>query len=240
MLLRESQARFIGVGVGPGDPELMTLKAVKAIENADIILVPTAAKEAESLALAIAKTYVKTTARIENRTFPMVRDWDVKVQAWDQIASEVEAWVKAGENVVFLTLGDTMTYATFVYLLERLQGKIGVGIIPGITSYQGMAAETAVPLVMDDMTLTVIPGNLPLETIRTYIRREEALVLMKLSLNFRPLIEMLLEEGMRPYARLVSHATQTRQVVYDDIAQIEDDSISYFSTLTINKRWVSR
>lgn len=232
------QGVFIGVGVGPGNPELITLKATRAIAEADILLVPKAASEMDSLALQIAAPYVRENTRIEARTFPMVKDLERKVAAWEAISAEVREWVKAGQRVVFLTLGDTMTYATFVYLLERLKGDIPVEIVPGITSYQGIASETGQPLVMDDMTMTVVPCNLPLETIRDYVRREDALVLMKLSLQFRPLIEMLIEEGMAPYARLVSHATQERQVVYADITEIEDDKVSYFSTMIINKRWV--
>lgn len=228
---------FIGVGVGPGNPELITLKATRTIGEADILLVPKAASEMDSLALQIAKPYVKENSRIEARTFPMVKDLEKKIAAWEAISEEVRQWVKAGLKVVFLTLGDTMTYATFVYLLERLKDDIAIEIVPGITSYQGIASETGQPLVMDDMTMTVVPCNLPLETIRAYVRREDALVLMKLSLQFRPLVEMLIEEGVVPYAKLVSHATQERQVIYNDITQIEDEKVSYFSTMIINKRW---
>lgn len=230
-------SKFIGVGVGPGNPELLTIKAVKAIEAADILLVPKAKHEAQSLAYRIAQPYIHDGAQVEARTFPMVNDQDQKESAWLAIATEIINWVEAGKTVAFLTLGDTMTYATYVYLLEKLQGVIEIETIPGITSYQGVAASTNQPLVMDDMTLTVVPCNLPLEEIRRKVRGDDCLVLMKLSLQFKEIINMLIEEGLAPFTRLVSHATQDREQIYTDIRKIEDESISYFSTIIINKRW---
>ncbi|MCK8060509.1 MULTISPECIES: precorrin-2 C(20)-methyltransferase [unclassified Fusibacter] len=232
-------SKFYGIGVGPGNPELLTIKAVNILKTVDVILVPTAKKGLESLALRIAKPYIKEGIRIEERTFPMVVDLEVKEKAWDSISSEIETWVKEGLRVAFLTLGDTMTYATYIYLLERLMGRIEIETVPGITSYQGVASSTNTPLVVDDMSMCVVSCNIPLEEIRRRVRTEDSLVLMKLSLQFKEIIAMLIEEGVAPFTRLVSHATQEEEVVYEDLSTITDERISYFSTIVINKRWTS-
>ena len=137
-------SHFYGIGVGPGDSELITLKAVRILETLDILVTPTTKSGSESLALSIAKPFLKEGLVINERVFPMSLDSEVLTAAWDKVADEIREAVENGKRVGFITLGDPMTYSTYIYLLIRLKGQIPLTTIPGITSYQGQIGRAHV------------------------------------------------------------------------------------------------
>ena len=109
-------AKFYGIGTGPGDSSLVTVKAVNTFKILDILYTPEPKKGADSLALSIVKEYIPETVEIKQRHFPMSADGVEKMAAWDKAAEEIKADVKAGKNVGFITLGDPMIYSTYVYV----------------------------------------------------------------------------------------------------------------------------
>src|SRR3989304_992970 len=128
---------FYGIGLGPGDPELLTLKALRTIQTADCIFVPKSDTKEDSLALEIVKDYVKGKRVIE-QIYPMTKDKQTLNTAWLKAAEEIHTEVKNGYDVVYLTLGDPMTFSTYIYLLRHLSTmlpKKAIHTIPGITSY---------------------------------------------------------------------------------------------------------
>lgn len=110
---------FYGIGVGPGDPELLTMKAIKAIEKADVLIAPKTEKKDGSVALSIAKPYLKDDIEIVYQVFPMVVNFET-TDAWQKNKEEILALLQAGKNVVFLTLGDPMFYSTYIYVYRLL------------------------------------------------------------------------------------------------------------------------
>ena len=111
---------FYGIGVGPGDPELLTVKAINAIKEVDIIIAPKTEKKEDSVALSIARPYLRDDVEIVKQVFPMVVNFEKSPEAWENNKNEILALLKAGKKVAFLTLGDPMFYSTYIYVFRLL------------------------------------------------------------------------------------------------------------------------
>ena len=134
-------AKFYGVGTGPGASDLLTIRGKEVIERVDCLYTPEPKKGGKSLALQIVTPYVRERTIIKQRYFPMVKDWDEKQKAWNEIAKEIINDVKSGLDVAFITLGDPMVYSTYSYLLERIAGHVETETIPGISSFSQISFQ---------------------------------------------------------------------------------------------------
>ena len=229
-------AKFYGIGTGPGDSSLVTVKAVNTFKILDILYTPEPKKGTDSLALSIVKEYIPDTVEIKQRHFPMNSDSVEKMAAWDQVAEEIVTDVKGGKNVGFITLGDPMIYSTYVYVMERLIDEIEVETIPEISSFSNIASNQNFPLVMDTDPLIVIPCTMEEEKIDEALQKYDCMVLMKVYKNFKQIIEKLEKYNLIDKAILVSNSSQDREVVYKDLRDVHlQEKISYFSTILVNK-----
>ncbi len=229
-------AKFYGIGTGPGDSTLVTIKAVNTIKMLDILYTPEPKKGGDSLALSIVKEYVPDTVEIKQRHFPMNNDSVEKMASWDAIAAEIKDDVKAGKEVGFITLGDPMIYSTYVYIMERLMDEIEVETIPGISSFSNIASNQNFPLVMDTDPLMVIPCTMEEEKIDAALQTYDCFVLMKVYKNFKEIVQKLEKYDLIDSAILVSNSSQEREVVYKDLRDIHlQEKISYFSTILVNR-----
>ena len=229
-------AKFYGIGTGPGDSTLVTIKAVNTIKMLDILYTPEPKKGGDSLALSIVKEYVPDTVEIKQRHFPMNNDSVEKMASWDAIAAEIKDDVKAGKEVGFITLGDPMIYSTYVYIMERLMDEIEVETIPGISSFSNIASNQNVPLVMDTDPLMVIPCTMEEEKIDAALQTYDCFVLMKVYKNFKEIVQKLEKYDLIDSAILVSNSSQEREVVYKDLRDVHlQEKISYFSTILVNR-----
>ena len=229
-------AKFYGIGTGPGDSTLVTIKAVNTIKMLDILYTPEPKKGGDSLALSIVKEYVPDTVEIKQRHFPMNNDSVEKMASWDAIAAEIKADVKAGKEVGFITLGDPMIYSTYVYIMERLMDEIEVETIPGISSFSNVASNQNFPLVMDTDPLMVIPCTMEEEKIDAALQTYDCFVLMKVYKNFKEIVQKLEKYDLIDSAILVSNSSQEREVVYKDLRDVHlQEKISYFSTILVNR-----
>ena len=229
-------AKFYGIGTGPGDSTLVTIKAVNTIKMLDILYTPEPKKGGDSLALSIVKEYVPDTVEIKQRHFPMNNDSVEKMASWDAIAAEIKDDVKAGKEVGFITLGDPMIYSTYVYIMERLMDEIEVETIPGISSFSNIASNQNFPLVMDTDPLIVIPCTMEEEKIDAALQTYDCLVLMKVYKNFKEIVQKLEKYDLIDHAILVSNSSQEREEVFTNLRDDKiDEKISYFSTILVNK-----
>lgn len=229
-------AKFYGIGTGPGDSSLVTVKAVNTFKKLDILYTPEAKKGMDSLALSIVKEYIPESVEIKQKHFPMNSDSAEKVAAWDEVAREIVQDVKSGKEVGFITLGDPMIYSTYVYVMERLLDEIEVETIPGISSFSNIASNQNFPLVMDTDPLIVIPCTMDEEKIDHALQTYDCMVLMKVYKNFKQIISKLEKYNLIDSAILVSNSSQDREVVFKDLRDIYlEEKISYFSTILVNK-----
>ncbi|MEG2246613.1 MAG: cobalt-factor II C(20)-methyltransferase [Paraclostridium sp.] len=229
-------AKFYGIGTGPGDKELVTVKAVNTIKNLDILYTPEAKREGNSLALSIVESYLPEKLKIKQRHFPMNFNDGEKIIAWNKVADEIVEDVKEGKNVGFVTLGDPMIYSTYVYIMERLIDKIDVETIPGISSFSNIASNQNFPLVMDKEPLIIVPCTMDEKKIDYALENYKSIVLMKVYNNFKEIVDKLDKNNLLEYSILVSNSSLDNEVVYNNLREIDlENKISYFSTILVNK-----
>lgn len=227
---------FYGIGVGPGDPELLTVKAVKIIKEAEIIIVPQSSKDEESVAFTIARPYIEDVSRVIRLVFPMVNEPSVLEAAWEKAFKEIQSFLEKGKTVAFLTLGDPMLYGTYIYIY-RLLAKAGFSprTIPGITSYSAAASRTGIPLARGDETLSIIPAAAEEEKVEQLIANSDNLVLMKAHKNLAGIIDKLQASGHLANAVMVSRCGYEDEQVFHNLLEIGSKKLSYFSTIIARK-----
>lgn len=227
---------FYGIGIGPGDSELVTVKASKLLRQLDVLYTPQGKKGVQSLALSIAQPYLSEDLEIKARHFPMTHSLDTKEREWMQIANEIQVDIAAGKNVGFITLGDPMVYSTYSYLLRYLDPDIPTKTIPGITSFTSMAAELGQPLVLDEESLAIIPATSGVEKMRQALRLHDNLVIMKVAPRLEEVLLLLKEENLLSQASLVSHASRPDQVILSNLEDLDPNtSLSYFTSMIVKK-----
>ena len=226
--------KFYGIGVGVGDPEELTIKAINTLKKLDVVLLPEAKTGDGSVAYEIAKEYMKTDIEKIFVEFPMLKSVEDRINARKENAKIVEKLLDEGKNVGFLTIGDTMTYSTYVYLLEHLPEKYLVETVPGISSFVDMASRFNFPLMIGDETLKVISLNKKTD-IEFELEHNDNIVFMKVSRNFENLRDTLIKTGNIDKVIMVSNCGKETQKVYYDIKNLTEDDIPYFTTMIVKK-----
>lgn len=193
--------KFFGVGVGPGDPELITVKAAKTLKTADVISIPKAHADKPSLALATVKQVLEereSVPEVLELVFPMTKDQEELERRWSENANIVAKKAKEDKTVAFITLGDPMFYSTFIYLCQHMKKEhpeVELEIIPGVTSLTACAAVSKIPVAEKEEVVAVIPASTDIDRIGEIAKHANSLVLMKGSKRLKNLVPVLIESG---------------------------------------------
>lgn len=223
---------LFGIGVGPGDPELLTVKAINAIKQLDVIIAPKTEKKDGSVALNIASQYIKPETEIVYQVFPMTVGFAEDDTAWQSNKQEILELLQAGKNVGFLTLGDPMFYSTYIYVFRLLQHEaVEIETIPGIPAFCAIGSATNTPIVEGDSILSIIPANMPEDRVRSALKTCDNAVLMKVYKNSDAVIDMLAEEGLAKQAVLASRCGLDDEVIIRDISGEKGRKLNYLSTI---------
>lgn len=228
-------SKLYGIGVGPGDSELITVKATKMINQLDILYTPIAHNGMKSTALRIATPYLNDKTEIKERRFPMTRNVEERQKSWEAIAKDVVKDVKSGHDVGFLTLGDTSVYSTFSYIQKLVETQIDVEIVAGISSFSQIAATLKKPLMLDEESLTVVPATKPIEEIKKFVSDNDNLVLMKISSKFADIFNLLKELDLLDKSTIISNASMENEKIIPVADLNAESKIPYFSTMLIKK-----
>lgn len=223
---------LFGIGVGPGDPELLTLKAARLLSEVSVVAYP-APDKGESSARAIAAAYLQGKTEIAIKV-PM-RPGIVPAEVYDSASETIAAHLEAGRDVVVLCEGDPFFYGSFAYLHERLSLRFQTLVVPGVTSVTACAAASRRPLVCRDQVLTVLPATLGDTDLSARIGEDSALAIMKLGRHFSRIRKHLEESGRAADALYVAHATRPDEVVAP-LAALGDIEAPYFSMLLVPAR----
>ncbi|MGM9540625.1 precorrin-2 C(20)-methyltransferase [Anaerovibrio sp.] len=224
--------KLFGIGVGPGDPELLTVKAINAIKQLDVIIAPKTEKKDGSVALNIASQYIKPETEIVYQVFPMTVGFAEDDTAWQSNKQEILELLQAGKNVGFLTLGDPMFYSTYIYVFRLLQHEpVEIETIPGIPAFCAIGSATNTPIVEGDSILSIVPANMPEDKVRAALRTCDNAVLMKVYKNSDAVIDMLAEEGLAKQAVLASRCGLDDEVIIRDISGEKGRKLNYLSTI---------
>lgn len=202
-----------GLGIGPGDKELLTLKAYRIIRTCDCIFIPE--NKGESLAGIIAHEYIKDK-RVVELSFPMKEDNKFR---YKQAAKIIDEILKDDEVGVFLTLGDPLTYSTYAYLKKELvEINVIVETIPGITSFNAAASILGIPIAMRDESFYLADGDVDVEVLK----RINTVCILKVTKNKESIINKLEENGFE-FAYIKRCTQQAQKVLYDKWEMLEDD-----------------
>jgi precorrin-2/cobalt-factor-2 C20-methyltransferase len=221
-----------GVGVGPGAPDLMTLRAARLIETAVVIAYPTLAGAA-SFARSIAAGLIPVGATEIVMDVPMSTEREPAQKAYDLGAAQIASALDAGQNVVCLCEGDPFFYGSFMYLHARLSPTYTVEIVPGVTSITACAAVAGMPLVARNERLAILPGPLPEPELRARIDGAESVVIMKVGRHLPKIRAVIADLGLTDRAVYVERASLPEQVVLP-LANAPDVA-PYFSMILLTK-----
>lgn len=217
------------VGVGPGDPELLTLKAARILGAAPVIAYPTTGADC-AFALDIARDHISPAAIRLPVAIPMTVERGPAQAAYGIAADGVLRHLREGRDVAYLCEGDPLFYGSAMYLVTRVAPHAPVSVVPGVTSLTAAAAAIARPLAARNESLKILPAPLPDETLRAELAAAPAAAIIKIGRHFDRIRALLGATGHAANAVVVEHATSSRQRI-TRLADFAHDERPYFSTI---------
>lgn len=227
-----------GIGVGPGDPDLITLKALKVLRRVPHIFAACSTKNSYSLALGIVRSHLNG-AGIEHLPFPMSKDARVLQEAWEQNARRVLEVLATGSDAAFVTLGDPLTYSTFGYLLKtlkRLDPGVGIVTIPGITSYSAAAALTHIPLTEGEESFYLVSGALGAAQLKEVIDKSDNIVILKTYRYFDEIYRLLEDMDLLDRTTCISRCGLEGETIVENLRDLKGRELPYLSMVIIKKK----
>lgn len=232
-----SKGILYGIGVGPGDPELITLKAVRALGEVDVIFAAASTKNDYSTALTIAEPYLKDGVRVEHLGFPMTKDAGELEKAWRVNAEIVADVLDQGKNAAFITLGDPLTYSTYGYLQRTLldiDPDTSLQAIPGITSFHAAASKIGLVLCESKESLLITSGVADAESLEAQLDVADNAVILKAYKNFDEIRSTLERLRLDDKTVLVSRLGMDDESILMDIKDAPKRP-HYFSLALVKK-----
>lgn len=227
-----------GVGVGPGDPELITVKGLRLLQRAPVVAFPAGLHGKPGVAQQIIAPWMQPGQRELPLAFPYVQDDEVLELAWKTAAETVWGFLRQEKDVVFVSEGDVSFYSTFTYLAQTLQQvhpEAPVQVVPGISSPMAAAAALGIPLTVRSQRLTILPALYSVADLETAIAHADVIVLMKVSSVYEQVWQVLKHHQLLHHSYVVERATQPNQVIYADLCDRPHLQLPYFSLLIIQQ-----
>jgi precorrin-2/cobalt-factor-2 C20-methyltransferase len=225
-----SLGKLYGLGIGPGDPELLTLKAHRILTSVPVIAYPTM-ENGKVLARAIVADFI----RPDQIEIPMPLPFSVERSSqpyYDLAAAKIAVHLSAGQDVAVLCEGEPMLYGTFMYLFQRLAKQFPTEVVPGISSTMASAAMLGAPITFRNDVLSIMPATLDAATLRERLAVADAAVIIKLGRHFAKVREILTELGLLERALYIERATQPNQRIID-IKTIDPAEVPYWALVLI-------
>lgn len=222
--------RLYGLGIGPGDPELLTLKAHRILTSVPVIAYPTL-ENGKALARAIVANFI----RPEQHEIPMPLPFSVRRSSqpyYDLGAEKIAEQLNAGRDVAVLCEGEPMLYGSFMYLFQRLAPRFPTEVVPGISSTFASAAMLGVPITFRNDVLSIMPATLEADQLRDRLAGVDAAVIIKLGRHFAKVREILGELGLLERALYIERATQPTQRIIP-IQELNPEEATYWALILI-------
>ncbi|MGH8469301.1 MAG: precorrin-2 C(20)-methyltransferase [Gammaproteobacteria bacterium] len=230
-----------GVGVGPGAPDLITLRAIDTIRRVPVLALPRGSDYGASKAWGIVQPTIGEISGQKRLllTFPMSKDPERLRPAWERAFARIGAELEARRDVAFLTEGDPSLYSTFIYLQDEARRRwpgVGIEVIPGVSSITAVPAVTGVPLADGQERIAILPGTYGLQDLVDILRRFDTVVLMKIGPELPRIIAALEQEGLLDRAAYVSRATMREQRIVRDLRAIGAERGDCFAMVVVSRK----
>ncbi|WP_369750929.1 precorrin-2 C(20)-methyltransferase [Calothrix sp. PCC 7507] len=227
----KTPGRLYGVGVGPGDPELLTLKALRLLQAAPVIAYQSATNR-DSIARKIVASYLTGNQIEVPFHLPRALEPEKAESIYDKEVAPIAEHLADGRDVVVLCEGDPFFYGSFMYVFTRLSDKYETEVVPGISSLMACPVALGVPFTYYNDILTVLPAPLPAEVLTTQLLATNAAAIIKLGRHFTKVRDILHQLGLASQARYIERATTTQQRIIP-LDEVEPAEVPYFSMIVI-------
>ena len=235
------KGKIYGIGLGPGDPALITLKSANLIKSSDYIFF-FKKKNSESRAFSIVKEIIKDNAFKIALEFPITTEIDsmrkeyknIMKNFYEQCVIKIDNILKKSCDICLLCEGDPFFYGSFVHIFQRLKERFDIEIVPGVTGMSGAWSSSKIPMVSGNEILTIIMGTLDEAKLKIQIKKSDVLVIMKIGKNFKKIFKVLKEQNLLDKAYLISNATTKKEKIYK-LDTINAEIVPYFSIILLKK-----
>lgn len=234
----KKEGMLYGIGLGPGDPGLVTLRAKEILERVDRVFVPKGNEDSSSWARQIVEAVVTTQKNFVELTFPMTTDKAILNKFWSAAATKIITRINQGKEVAFVTIGDPGIYSTYIYLLRTLKRnfpKIEVETVPGISAFNAASAKTNLALAEGREKLAVIPVRRDLKGLKEALSDFDSVALMKVGSKLDKVLTLLKEMGLLRKAVLLSRLGHAGEKIIHDLTSVKDKKIGYLSVILVKK-----
>lgn len=234
-----SWGTLYGIGAGPGDPQLLTVRAAQVLGNVSVIFYPSSSGTDESMALNIIETYLKKEVQYHSLFFPMTKNPQELERHWNLAADKVADTLSSGQDAAFVTLGDPMIYSTYFYLLRTLKKRYPQSTwetIPGISSFQAAASMIDQSISEGKERVAIVPVNRDCTNVEDALEGFDTVVLFKAGSKLPALLEILEKKGLSDCTSLFSYLGTPEQVIEQDIKTIKPEKMGYMTLLLVKKK----
>ncbi|MGD8189857.1 precorrin-2 C(20)-methyltransferase [Brevibacillus ginsengisoli] len=227
-----------GLGVGPGDPELITVKAFRVLKESAVIAYPVKKRGNKSYAQQIIDVYVNPLEKeMLGLVFPMTKDAQELEREWANAVERIWEKLREGKDVAFVTEGDPLFFSTFIYLMRLMKEQhpeVPIKIVPGITSFGGAASRLALPLADNNDRIAIVPATDDVEEMKKVIQEHDCIVFIKVAKVIKQMLTILRELDLIDKASVVSKVTSPEEIIWD-VNSLDDVDLEYLSLMVVRK-----
>lgn len=237
---KAKKGKLYGIGIGPGDPKLVTLKAKEILDRADIIFVPKGNEDSSSWARSIVEAVVTAEKDFRELTFPMTKDRSILNKYWRDAAYMIAKEIKKGKEAAFVTIGDPFIYSTYIYLLQTIRSNfpdIDVETVPGVSAFNAASSRLRFPLVQGQERMAVVPVRKDLKGLREILLDFDTVVLMKVGSKLDKVVPLLKELDLVKNAVLISRVGHKDEKIIYNLASLRNKESGYLSVILVRKGW---
>ncbi|WP_299091608.1 precorrin-2 C(20)-methyltransferase [uncultured Metabacillus sp.] len=227
-----------GLGVGPGDPELLTVKAFRKLKEAPVIAYPKKRKGSKSYAQRIIDVYITPGEKeMLGLVFPMTKDPVILEREWSNTVELVWEKLKTGKDVAFVTEGDPLLYSTFIHMMNLVKERypeVNIQTVPGISSINGAASRLGIALAEGDDHVAIIPARNDYETMKKAIVENDCVIFIKVAKVMDLMLRILRELNLVEKASVVTKVTSDEEIIWD-ISELDRAELEYLTLMVVRK-----
>ena len=227
-----------GLGVGPGDPELITVKAFRVIQESPVIAYPRKRKGSKSYAHRIVEVYIRPEEKeMLGLVFPMTKDQAILDREWNETVDKVWEKLNEGKDVAFVTEGDPLLYSTFIHmmkLMQELHPEVEIKTVPGISSFNGSASRLGIALADGDDHVAIVPARDDYDAMKKAIEDHDAVVFIKVAKVIDLMITVLRDLDLLDKASVVTKVTSDEEVIWN-MSELEGVELEYLTLMVVRK-----
>lgn len=227
-----------GLGVGPGDPELITVKGFRVLKESEVIAYPVKQRGNKSYAHQIIDVYVNPVEKeMLGLVFPMTKDAEVLDREWTNAVERIWEKLQEGKDVAFVTEGDPLFFSTFIYLMKLMRERhpeVPIKVVPGITSISGATSRLGIPLADTDDRIAIVSARDDYEAMKQVIEENDCIVFIKVAKVIKMMLAILRELDLVNNTSVVSKVTSPEEVIWD-VNTLDEVELEYLSLMVVRK-----